>query len=713
MTTSTLLVELLTEELPPKALKKLGHAFAMEIFSGLDAHDFLESAAKKSVFATPRRLAVQITGVRDMSAAKEVRTKLMPVAVGLDAAGKPTPALKKKLQTLGYQADADFDDIVLERIGREQDGKNEVLVHTELAAGTPLAVRLQSAIEQAIAKLPIPKVMSYQLADGETTVQFVRPVHRLLALHGSNLLAVSALGLMANNVTEGHRFQGEKIIALDGADEYEAKLESLGYVIASFDKRRAEIDSQLRAQANAQSASLESGEAYDDLLDEVTALVEFPTVYAGEFEAAFLEVPQECLILTMRANQKYFPLLDASGKLINKFLIVSNMRLDDATNIIAGNERVIRPRLADAKFFYDQDRKQTLESRVAGLDRVVYHAKLGSIGARVARIRSMAESIGGAIGGQLIASSANRAAFLAKADLLTDMVGEFPELQGVMGRYYALHDGESTGIANAIEDHYKPRFAGDTLPRDLTGVAVALADKLGSIVGLFSIGQAPTGDKDPYALRRAAVGLIRILIERELPVDLDALVDAAMQFVEQDDSNKARTREHVLDFLFDRLAVNCRDRGFTAQEVDAVLSLRPMRLHLVPRQLAAVRAFMQMPEAESLAAANKRVANILKKVEQNGGLPSNVEEDKLIESAERGLFTALKTATPGASKLFQAQDFTGYLKSFAVLKAPVDEFFDNVMVMSDDPSLRSNRLALLHDLRNAMNKVADISRLAS
>ncbi len=364
MTAATLLVELLTEELPPKALKKLGHAFAAEIFSSLQASEFLESNAQKSVFATPRRLAMQITWVRDISAAKEVRTKLMPVAVGLDAGGKPTPALKKKLQSLGYHADADFDAIVLERIGREQDGKNEVLIHTELAAGTALSVRLQGAIEQAIAKLPIPKVMSYQLADGDTTVQFVRPVHRLLALHGSNVLAVSVLGLTANNVTEGHRFQGEKIIALDGADEYEAKIESLGYVMASFDKRRAEIDRQLRAQASAQSAALESGDAYDALLDEVTALVEFPTVYVGEFETAFLEVPQECLILTMRANQKYFPLLDASGKLSNKFLIVSNMRLDDATNIIAGNERVIRPRLADARFFYDQDRKKTLESRL-------------------------------------------------------------------------------------------------------------------------------------------------------------------------------------------------------------------------------------------------------------------------------------------------------------------------------------------------------------
>ncbi len=712
MTIETLLVELFTEELPPKALRKLGEAFATEIFQGLASNDFLEADTKKTVFASPRRLAVQITNVRSESLPKEVRTKLMPVTVALDATGKPTPALKKKLQSLGYGSDADFDVIVLDRVSREQDGKNEVLVHTEMAAGTALAIRLQDAIEQAIAKLPIPKVMTYQLADGATTVQFVRPVHRLIAMHGSAVIPVGVLGLTASNVTEGHRFQGEKIIDLGAANEYEGKLESPGNVIASFDKRRAEIDRQLRAQASTQNAALETGDAYDVLLDEVTALVEYPTVYVGEFEPVYLEVPQECLILTMRANQKYFPLLDGAGKLTNKFLIVSNMRLSDATNIVAGNERVIRPRLADARFFFDQDRKKTLTSLVEGLDKVVYHAKLGTLGGRVARVRSMAESIGGAIGGEAIASRANKAAFLAKADLLSDMVGEFPELQGVMGRYYALHDGESNEIANAIEDHYKPRFAGDTLPRDSTGVAVALADKLESIVGLFSIGQAPTGDKDPYALRRAALGLIRILIERELSIEIDALIDVAMQFVEQDDSNKARTREHVLDFLFDRLVVNCRDRGFSAQEVDAVLSQRPMRLHLIPRQLAAVRAFMQMPEAESLAAANKRVANILKKAEQNGSVPGNAEESKLVEAAERGLFVALKSASPGASQLYQAQDFTGYLKSFAALKAPVDDFFDNVMVMADDPKLRDNRLALLHDLRSAMNKVADISKLA-
>ena len=431
MTTETLLVELLTEELPPKALKKLGEAFAAEVFRSLESNDFLGDGAAKIVFASPRRLAVQITSVRTESLPKEVRTKLMPVSVALDKAGKATAALKKKLGTLGYQDDADFDAIIRQRVTREQDGKNEVLVHKELAAGTQLSIRLQGAIEQAIEKLPIPKVMSYQLADGETTVQFVRPVHRLVAMLGSEVIPVGVLGLAASNISEGHRFQGEKIITLATANEYESQLESCGNVIPGFEKRRAEIDRQLRMNAVAQNAELETGDAYAALLDEVTALVEFPTVYVGQFESAFLEVPQECLILTMRANQKYFPLLDRAGKLTNEFLIVSNMRLADPANIINGNERVIRPRLADAKFFYDQDRKQSLEARLPKLADVVYHNKLGSQGERAERVTAIARSVATLIGAPVEESV--RAARLAKADLVSDMVGEFPELQGVIG----------------------------------------------------------------------------------------------------------------------------------------------------------------------------------------------------------------------------------------------------------------------------------------
>ena len=708
MTIETLLVELFTEELPPKALKKLGDAFANEIFRDLEINHFLQADAQKIDFASPRRLAVQITNVCSESLPKEVRTKLMPVNVALDKEGKATAALKKKLQTLGYPFDSDFDAIVRERVSREQDGKNEVLIHTELAAGAVLALRLQGAIEQAIAKLPIPKVMSYQLADGETTVQFVRPVHRLVAMHGTHVVPVHVLGLNASNVTEGHRFQGEKIIALGAASEYETKLESGGNVIPSFDKRRAEIDRRLRTKANEQNAALESGDAYDRLLDEVTALVERPTVYVGEFEQAFLEVPQECLILTMRANQKYFPLLDATGKLTNKFLIVSNMRLDDASRIISGNERVIRPRLADARFFYDQDRKQSLESGLPQLAGVVYHNQLGSQGERVARVAAIARGVAELIGAPV--EQAVRAAQLAKADLVSDMVGEFPELQGTMGRYYALHDGESAAVADAIEDHYKPRFAGDALPRGRVGCAVSLADKLETLTGLFGIGQTPTGDKDPFALRRHALGIVRLIVEQDLAVSLRDLLRVAFTAF---DGKISDARDDIENFIYQRFDGFLREQGYTANEVDAVLSQRPELLHLAPRQLAAVRAFMLLPEAESLAAANKRVANILRKTELNGGLPLNADEGKLIEPAERVLFAALKRATPSANALLQSKDFTGYLKSFAVLKAPVDVFFDNVMVMAEDLELRRNRLALLHELRTAMNKIADISKLAS
>ncbi len=704
MTTETLLVELFTEELPPKALQKLGEAFAVEIFRDLESKDFLEAGAKKIVFASPRRLAVQITNARKESPPKEVRRKLMPVSVALDKEGKATPALKKKLGTLGYQDDADFDAIIRERVTREQDGKNEVLVLKDLAAGVLLQTHLSAAIEQAIQKLPIPKVMSYQLADGATTVQFVRPVHRLIAMHGSEVVPVGVLGLVASNVTEGHRFQGEQIVTLATASDYETQLESKGGVIASFDKRRDEIDRQLRANASKQNARLESGDAYDALLNEVTALVEFPTVYVGEFEPVFLNVPQECLILTMRANQKYFPLLDSAGKLTNKFLIVSNMKLDDATNIISGNERVIRPRLADAKFFYDQDRKHSLESRLPKLASVVYHNKLGSQGERVERVAAIARGVAPLIGAS--AEQAVRAARLAKADLVSDMVGEFPELQGIIGRYYALHDGEAAAVADAIEDHYKPRFAGDALPRGAVGNAVSLADKLETLTGLFGIGQTPTGDKDPFALRRHALGIVRIIVEQDISVSLRDLLRVAFDGFQ---GKVADAQADLESFIFQRLEGFLREQGYSANEVEAVLSQRPMLLNLVPRQLAAVRAFMQLPEAESLAAANKRVANILKKVEQITG---QAEEGKLVESAERKLFDALISATPGANELFREQDFAGYLKSFAVLKAPVDEFFDNVMVMTEDTALRGNRLALLQDLRSAMNKVADISKLA-
>jgi glycyl-tRNA synthetase beta chain len=547
--------------------------------------------------------------------------------------------------------------------------------------------------------------MTYQLTDGWSSVNFVRPAHGLVALHGEDVVPVHVLGLAASNLTQGHRFEATRHpVTLKDADSYATQLENEGAVIASFEARRAEIVRQLTDAAARENLKPIEDEA---LLDEVTALVERPNVLVGQFETEFLEVPQECLILTMKANQKYFPLLDAQGRLTNKFLIVSNISPADASAVVGGNERVVRPRLADAKFFFDQDRKKTLESRVGGLDKVVYHNKLGSQGERSQKVQMIAAAIAAQLGDKGLEAAASKAAALSKADLLTDMVGEFPELQGIMGRYYALHDGLSADIADAIEDHYKPRFAGDSLPRNDVGICIALADKLETLVGLFGIGQVPTGDKDPFALRRHALGVIRILIERDLPLQLDSLLLLAAGIRGFGEDVAAQ----VADFMFERLAGLLREQGYSAQEVDAVLSLRPQRLGDIAKRLAAVRVFAALPEAESLAAANKRVGNILKKAE--GTVQAAVDAALLKEAAETALAQALASVKPKADGAFENGDYAASLQALATLKAPVDDFFDRVMVNAEDPALRANRLGLLATLHQAMNRVADLSRLAA
>ncbi|MEK8032032.1 glycine--tRNA ligase subunit beta [Ideonella sp. DXS29W] len=701
MTAPTLLVELFVEELPPKALKKLGDEFAGTLAASLKAQGLAAADAAVTSYASPRRLGVQVAQVAAKAADRPLQQKLMPVAVALTPDGQPTPALLKKLTALGADAS------VVPQLKRAMDGKAEALFLDTVVPGATLAEGLQKALEETLAKLPIPKVMTYQLADGWTDVKFVRPAHGLVALHGAAVVPVQVLGLTAGRVTQGHRFEAlVPQIELTDADSYAAQMIEQGAVIAGFAERKAEIARQLQAAALAAGQGLQP---IDDeaLLDEVTALVERPNVLACQFESEFLGVPQECLILTMKANQKYFPLLDAAGKLTNRFLIVSNIRPDDASAVVGGNERVVRPRLADAKFFFDQDRKKSLESRVPGLAKVVYHGKLGTQGERVDRVRAIARTIGEQLGGAALAQQADRAALLAKADLLTDMVGEFPELQGIMGGYYARHDGEPEAIAFAVEDHYKPRFAGDDLPRNDVGLVVALADKLETLVGLFGIGQLPTGDKDPFALRRHALGVIRMLVERQLPVGLDALVAAAVPAfgaLIKDPS------EALQVFFSERLGGQLREQGYTAKEVDAVLALAPQRLADVKNRLDAVRAFAALPEAESLAAANKRVGNILKKVE--GSLPTEVKPELFAEAAEKALFEALGDVQPRSAQLFDAGDYTASLKALAALRAPVDAFFDDVMVNAEDPALRANRLALLGRLHAAMNRVADLSRLA-
>ena len=742
MTTKNLLVELFVEELPPKALRKLGEAFATSVREGLGSRDYLNEASKATVFSSPRRLAVHITDVLAVSRDKRIKTKLMPVSVGLDAQGNPTPALAKRIRSM-YHEEVDVAEILAQHVTRESDGKTEALFYDVLAAGLPLVRGLLEAVEEAIEELPIPKRMSYQLEKncelpGWTSVSFVRPVHGLVALHGSDVVPIWALGLEAGNTTHGHRFEASvDPVVIKNADSYAQQLRDEGAVIASFAERRAKIVGQLAAAAAKVGGGSKAIED-DALLDEVTALVERPNVLVCEFEKEFLDVPQECLILTMKANQKYFPLLNAAGKLTNKFLVVSNISPDDASAVIGGNERVVRPRLADAKFFFDQDRKKSLASRVERLGKVVYHNKLGTLGERVGRVRAIANAIAEKLGDATLVQHADQAAQLAKADLMTDMVGEFPELQGIMGRYYAFNDGLAVEVADAIEDHYKPRFAGDELPRGNVGVIVALADKLETLVGMFGIGNLPTGDKDPFALRRHALGVVRMLVEKDLPLNLyellvlvEGLIDNALAEKGLDHSQTVLTAtgqpikglkhrtirsiapltaEFLLNFIYDRFAGSLREQGYSAQEVDAVVALYPQRLGDVAKRLAAVHAFAALPEAPALAAANKRIGNILKKTD---GVDAHVSEVLLQEPAEKALHAAMKQVIPQASAKFDAGDYTASLQTLAALREPVDAFFDGVMVNAEQTDLRLNRLGLLATLHQAMNRVADLSKLAT
>jgi glycyl-tRNA synthetase beta chain len=686
---ATLLVELLTEELPPRSLNKLCNAFGGSLRDDLRNDGFLSDSSSIRLFATPRRLAISISNVRDVAPDSEVVLKGPAVKSGLDASGKPTQAL------LGF---AKKRGVSVDQLVRVSDGKQEVFAHRDLAKGGHLSTNLELKVEEALERLPISKTMRW----GSGDAQFVRPVHGLVMLHGKNEVPGSVLGVGSGRKTRGHRFMGKSEIVLVNADEYEQRLRDEGMVIPDFEKRKTEIDTQLQAEAKKQNASLSD---YQTLLDEVTALVEYPSVYVGEFDKAFLEVPQECLILTMRQNQKYFPLFDAGGKLLPKFLIVSNMKVADPRHIVAGNQRVVRPRLEDARFFFNQDRKQRLEERIPQLAKVVYHNKLGSQLDRVQRIKLLAGKIARLLGADAL--QVERAAELAKADLLTGMVGEFPELQGIMGRYYALHDKEPPAVADAIEAHYRPRFADDRLPEGGIACAVALADKLDTIAGMFSTKQQPTGDKDPFGLRRAALGVVRIIVENKLSLSPLELSDMAFE------PYSSKSPLELVEFVYDRFASYLKDLGFSTLQIDAVLSKNRTQPSLVPKQLEAVKAFQALPEAESLSAANKRVANILRQAEAKGEKFNDASPRELKEPAERALHEAIQSTSKKAKALFDRGDYAGYLTTFSVLKPPIDAFFDSVMVMVDDPALRHGRLALLRDLREAMNRVADISKLAA
>ncbi|MBI4294337.1 MAG: glycine--tRNA ligase subunit beta [Betaproteobacteria bacterium] len=681
----TLLVELLTEELPPKSLKQLGSDFALKVLDGLASHRFIESVVDFNFYATPRRIAVCVPAVRERS--PDVHREVQGPSTGA-----PTQAIT------GF---AKKNGIAPESLEKKQTPKGEVFVARVTAIGTTLDAVLAEIVTAALKKLAIAKLMRW----GDGDAQFVRPVHGLVMLHGDRVVPGTVLGVASRNITRGHRFMSKGDIVVGHADDYERVLKGDGRVVPSFDERKASIEEALFSQATRLGASL--GE-YRDTLDEVTALVEHPSVYAGEFDPEFLEVPQECLILTMRQNQKYFPLFDANERLLSKFLIVSNLQVADPRHIVAGNQRVVRPRLEDARFFYHQDRRARLEARVPQLATMVYHNKLGTQLERVERIQLLSGDIARRIGAD--AAHAERAGWLAKADLLTGMVGEFPELQGIMGRYYALHDGEPPEVADAIGAHYRPRFAGDALPRGPVSCAVALADKLDTLAGLFGIGQQPTGDKDPFGLRRAALGVIRILIEQSIAIPVDQLVSAAFKGFER---KLADARTDLILFIYERARGYLLELGYSANEVEAVLCLHPVNIDLLRRMLQAVREFSALPEAESLAAANKRIANILRQAQSKGESYANADPSALVERAELSLHDALRRALESAKPYFDSGDFAGYLKTFAPLKQPVDAFFDTVMVMVEDKQLRENRLALLADMRQAINRVADISKLAA
>ncbi|MFS6938589.1 glycine--tRNA ligase subunit beta [Neisseria animaloris] len=681
----TLLIELLTEELPPKALNNLGNSLAASIVEGLEKAQLIEGVAEYTAYASPRRLAVQIKNVKAVQADQEV-VKKGPAVANAMKDGAPTKALEGFARSCG----ANIADLKI-----VHDGKQDVYAYEFTQQGKSLPELLEDILAQAVKKLPIPKVMRW----GSSTHTFVRPVHGLIVMHGADTVAASVLGLESQRQTSGHRFLSDGLFDITHADLYAGQMREQGKVIASFAERKAAIQTALNQQAGRLNATVAADEA---LLDEVTALVEWPVVLEAGFEEHFLAVPQECLILTMQQNQKYFPLLDQNGKLMNRFLLVSNLQTEDPSHIIHGNERVLRARLSDAEFFYKQDQKATLESRLPKLANVVYHNKIGSQAERIERLQSLAAHIAAQLGADK--ATAERAARLAKADLVTEMVGEFPELQGTMGKYYAQLDGESPEIADAVEQHYQPRFAGDKLPESPIATAVALADKLETLVGIWGIGLIPTGDKDPYALRRSALGVLRMLMGNNLDIN-DLLQTAYNSFPQGKLADN--TVAEVADFMQARLAVLLQN-DYPQDIVAAVLAKKPSRLNDLAAKLQAVAAFKQLPEAAALAAANKRVQNLLKKADAELGA---VNESLLQQNEEQALFAAAKDLQPKIEAALAAQDFQTALSALASVKPQVDAFFDNVMVMADDAAVKQNRLNLLNQLADLMNAVADIALL--
>ncbi len=711
----TLLIELLTEELPPKALERLSLSFADDVFAALREQQLAGEDSVCTPFATPRRLALTVTNVAVHQPDRKLERKGPSVAAARDADGKVSKALEGFMRSSG---------VVYEQLKLVHDGKAEYYAVEIEQKGKSLDEYVPDMVIQALKKLPIPKLMRW----GDSEHQFVRPVKSLVLMHGERIIRGEVMGCKSNNLTRGHRFMSTGTITLKYANEYEKSLNVLGNVVAGFRARRKLIATQLEniagdmgavwighgSQSMQELLALSSLDrcTTSTLLDEVTALVEWPVVYVGEFDREFLEVPQECLVLTMQQNQKYFPLLDKSGKLLNKFLIVSNMKVKNSAHIIGGNQRVVRSRLSDARFFFNQDRKQKLESRVSKLGSVVYHNKLGSQLQRVERITTLSGNIARLLNADK--ADAELAARLSKADLLTDMVGEFPELQGVMGRYYALHDGEKPLVADAIAGHYYPRFAGDSLPQGPLACALALADKLETLVGIYGIGQVPTGDKDPFGLRRHALGVLRILIETPIDLPLPALLKMAAENFPAGMLSATVARD-IEVFMMDRLRGYLRERGYEATHIEAVMPMLDGKLYQATLRLEGVRAFAALEVSKDLAAANKRVQNIIRKNTEELGVESvyaKVNKALLVEKQEIDLYQAIQDIIPYSAHYLSRNEYAHNLKSLVALKPFIDDFFNHVMVMADDKALRKNRAALLNELGHLMNQVADISKLA-
>lgn len=690
-----LLIELFTEELPPDSLESLSDQFGKTITSELLSKNLIATSDFQT-YATPRRIAVNIKSVIKEAEDEERLIKLMPYSIGFDEHNNPTQPLIKKLSSIDEAIKTEDLEII------EENNKKFIYVLKKIK-GFRLEDGLGDIIKNALQKLAIKKVMSYQLKDGWTSVNFVRPMRGLIVLHGKQILNISILGCSSSNTTLGHRFESKKdIITIKHANDYEETLATEGNVIACFDKRKTKIKADIKAALSALGEDFYITED-EALTDEVTSLVEMPNILIGHFEEKYLSIPEECLTLTMKTNQKYFPIFNKKSGLTNRFIIVSNISPKNSDQVTHGNEKVIRPRLADAEFFYDEDKKLGLTTFCKKLENVIYHNKLGSQNDRAERVSRKLQYLTKNLNLKFNIDLEQLCLF-SKADLLSLMVGEFPKLQGIMGRYYALNENKNENFANAIEDHYKPRFSNDSLPRDELGFMLAIADKFTTLIDLFSINEIPTGERDPFGLRRNTIGLIRLIIEKKLPINITRLIEA---FLDKNDSARAS----LTNFFYERLFNYLKDLGYSSDIVDALVSSKPEQIHYILERLQAISEFIKLKESETLSSANKRVSNILKKADNI--TINSVDISLLIEEEEITLHKILLDLEPKINQCLVKNDFVSALKNLVILNASINNFFEKVMVNTDDTKIKNNRYNLLYKLRQNLNCVADISKLAS